>query len=401
MINREIQYERNLTGSFMKIPASLSGEFDEKVMLKRKLPGLLPVEKCYVDGSGQYWYNITGKQSLDTYCRMKEIGIDFIEKAIISICSQVEILEWNLIDTNCLKLDPELVYITNQNQEIIFTLYPDEKGDLAQELQRLMEYMLTKVDHKDMEAVHAAYGIYEKTLDPAYSVLDIRKGIVEAKQVSAKEKLQESVPLSLSVKEELYLDSTESGRRNREEAGIGMGKALEDWKENLKNKYLSKRITSGKKDKVHRKKEGGVNYLNTSRKSPLSKVAEATSYEVSMYEEIPQEIPESHPTVCLCDYKSEPQGMLLYEGGEQLDNIQVGQDSISIGQGNGVDAQIQRDTISHVHAKIECDNSNFYVEDLNSTNGTFINGETLSYKERRKLEKNDIVQFADIRYRFV
>lgn len=93
--------------------------------------------------------------------------------------------------------------------------------------------------------------------------------------------------------------------------------------------------------------------------------------------------------------------MLLYEGGEQLDNIQVGQDSISIGQGNGVDAQIQRDTISHVHAKIECDNSNFYVEDLNSTNGTFINGETLSYKERRKLEKNDIVQFADIRYRFV
>ena len=41
-----------------------------------------------------------------------------------------------------------------------------------------------------------------------------------------------------------------------------------------------------------------------------------------------------------------------------------------------------------------------YIEDLNSTNGTFINEEPLAYKEQRKLDLNDIVQFADIRYRF-
>ena len=40
-------------------------------------------------------------------------------------------------------------------------------------------------------------------------------------------------------------------------------------------------------------------------------------------------------------------------------------------------------------------------EDLNSTNGTMVNGEALSYKERRKLEINDIVQLADVQYKFV
>ena len=48
MINREIVYERNLTGSFMKIAAGIHAGLDEKLMLRRKLPGLLAVEKAYM-----------------------------------------------------------------------------------------------------------------------------------------------------------------------------------------------------------------------------------------------------------------------------------------------------------------------------------------------------------------
>lgn len=105
MMNREVIYERTVTGSYMKIPAAIDADLDEKLMLKRKLPGALLAEKTYVDGSGQYWYNISGKQSLDTYCRVKEIGIGFVEKLAVSICSELDILEWNLMQKNCLVLD--------------------------------------------------------------------------------------------------------------------------------------------------------------------------------------------------------------------------------------------------------------------------------------------------------
>lgn len=94
-----------------------------------------------------------GKQSLDMYCRVKEVDISFIEKLIMSICSEMEILEWNLIQTNCLMLDPELIFITNSNQEIIFTVYPGGSGTIGTEFQQLMEFLLTKVDHKDTRAV--------------------------------------------------------------------------------------------------------------------------------------------------------------------------------------------------------------------------------------------------------
>ena len=186
MINREIVYERNLTGSFMKIAAGIHAGLDEKLMLRRKLPGLLAVEKAYMDGEGQYWYNISGKQSLDMYCRVKEVDISFIEKLIMSICSEMEILEWNLIQTNCLMLDPELIFITNSNQEIIFTVYPGGSGTIETEFQQLMEFLLTKVDHKDTRAVKAAYGIYEKTLLDGYSITDIRDEIVRTRQNEGK-----------------------------------------------------------------------------------------------------------------------------------------------------------------------------------------------------------------------
>ena len=450
MINREILYERNLTGSFMKIPACLSASFDEKIMLKRKLPGLLPVEKCYVNGMGQYWYNITGKQSVDTYCRMKEIGIDFIERMIISICSQIEILEWNLIDTNCLMLDPELVYITNQTQEIIFTLYPDTKGDLAQELQHLMEYLLTKIDHKDMDAVHAAYGIYEKTLDPSYSVIDIRDAIVEAKKASSRERVLRQQAQIEQREREIEFENAERNVKN--EAGLnkiigGLKQKLAEPSEKnqtshsqrilresnkvekkpIKKESMFSKEKDGKlkdrklKDRNQiyrnmtedylmgntgrnifgRKEKKSVKYYRRKPYQESLNVAETPSYEVSMHEELVQEMPEVHPTVCLADYQARPQGMLLYEGTDNRENIPLMQPLVKIGKGKGVDAKIEKGTISHFHAQINHEQDTFYIEDLNSTNGTFVNGEGLTYKERKKLAINDIVQFADIRYRFV
>ena len=381
MINREILYERNLTGSYMKIPVSLNAKFDEKIMLKRKLPGILPVERCFVNGYGQYWYNISGKQSLDTYCKVRNVGIDFIERMIISICNQIEILEWNLIDTNSLMLDPELVFVTNQNCEIIFTIYPGEHTSLTLEFQQLMEYLLTKIDHSDTQAVQAAYAIYEKTLDDTYSIVDIRDIIVSKKEenvdpVKMHEKTQQ---------ERLKIDTAEAkvSKETKKEKIIFK-------LDNVRNKdsWISKIIDSILKyiDECKNKKEYESNWITP---------------EIEDYNEEPDIVIQNNPTVCLSNYKAKPRGMLLYDGLEELENISLTGNTIRLGKGVEADVLIDKATISKFHAKIEKTEADFYIEDLNSTNGTMVNGEALSYKERRKLEINDIVQLADVQYKFV
>ena len=107
-----------------------------------------------------------------------------------------------------------------------------------------------------------------------------------------------------------------------------------------------------------------------------------------------------HPTVCLTGLNGQASGELRYMGSENYADIQLKSGSTRIGHGNDADVNIDRETVSQLHARIYKEEDDFYIEDLNSTNGTFVNEKPLAYKEQKKLSCNDIVQFADIRYRF-
>lgn len=414
MINREIVYERNLTGSFMKIAAGIHAGLDEKLMLRRKLPGLLAVEKAYMDGEGQYWYNISGKQSLDMYCRVKEVDISFIEKLIMSICSEMEILEWNLIQTNCLMLDPELIFITNSNQEIIFTVYPGGSGTIETEFQQLMEFLLTKVDHKDTQAVKAAYGIYEKTLLDGYSITDIRDEIVRSRQNEGKK----------DVAEEPGVNGTEKVWKEENNQSVVLERKYEDHSDKKRKDGISKRANRKKKEEKKKEQKAWISKLKKllieiglleeeetekqiyesyhgSRECLQDTRKLSKSAVVYPEEEIKTAVrPEYRPTVCLNSMTGKVRGMLLYQGAESYEDICVTKKMTRIGYGPDADIQIQADTISQLHARIDHDGETYYIEDLNSTNGTFVNDEPLAYKERRKLNSNDMIRFADVRYRF-
>ena len=414
MINREIVYERNLTGSFMKIAAGIHAGLDEKLMLRRKLPGLLAVEKAYMDGEGQYWYNISGKQSLDMYCRVKEVDISFIEKLIMSICSEMEILEWNLIQTNCLMLDPELIFITNSNQEIIFTVYPGGSGTIETEFQQLMEFLLTKVDHKDTRAVKAAYGIYEKTLLDGYSITDIRDEIVRSRQNEGKK----------DVAEEPGVNGTEKVWKEENNQSVVLERKYEDHSEKKRKDGISKRANRKKKEEKKKEQKAWISKLKKllieiglleeeetgkrvyeSYKESGERLQDTRKPSKSAVVYPEEEIktvaqPEYRPTVCLNSMTGKVRGMLLYQGAESYEDICVTKKMTRIGYGPDADIQIQADTISQLHARIDHDGETYYIEDLNSTNGTFVNDEPLAYKERRKLNSNDMIRFADVRYRF-
>ena len=107
-----------------------------------------------------------------------------------------------------------------------------------------------------------------------------------------------------------------------------------------------------------------------------------------------------HPTICITPGRTEPRGILLYEGRETYKDMELEKRSCIIGKGCHVDLQIERETISGIHAKIDY-RDGYYIEDLNSTNGTFVNEEILNYKESRLLCSGDSLRFADVKYRFL
>ena len=65
-----------------------------------------------------------------------------------------------------------------------------------------------------------------------------------------------------------------------------------------------------------------------------------------------------------------------------------------------MDACLKSAAVSRIHARIVREGEEYLIEDLNSKNGTWVDGELLNYKERRKLKKNDRIRFADEEYIF-
>lgn len=399
MIEQEVVYERNLTGSYMKIIAAECSEFDERMLFSHRIRGILPVEQCYLNGEAWYWYNISGKQSLDTYCRIQEIGISFIEKIILSICDEIAILEWRLFDLNCLLLAPEYIYINNLNQEIIFTLYPGGKEDLSVQFRELMEYLLTVIDHKDVQAVQAAYGIYEKTLDEAYGIMDIRDYILQER----KQKTQEDLPKSLTPEgKSLYGDAGQTVNTPMPEIQGGL-KVEEDHTAYGSHTVFSEimKILNGWKDSLLKRSS-----RQTSYQEPMYGQRKKTGSLPPIMENPQQmtmapEMEESMQTTCLDDYGGFVQGLLVYEGGEGFENLRLPQDHAVVGKARSAQLRIPKNTISQHHAKISYREQAYYLEDLNSTNGTYVNEEALAYKESRKLKINDRIRFADVSYRFL
>ena len=417
MMNREVSYQRNIAGSYMKIPVSRINEFDERLILKKKLPGLIPVERCFMDGRGEYWYQITGKQSLDTYCRLQDVSVAFIEQVILSVCSEIEILEWNLLDINCLQLEPELVYISNQTQEVLFCVYPENTQDISLGFQQLMEYLLTRIDHKDEEMVRLGYGIYEKTLREGYNILDIREFIVQRRnernpqiqdnsEMDGLEKATEGKRKSDKVaKQDRIRNVDRTGKQ--EEKGV-LKKQVDETCPVSETGVRDWRNGLGKTQEIWAAMQETWGHIRKLLKTPLipertkkKELSQADFFYDTEEEEELEPVIEIHPTVCIGQGNLREEGLLLYEGRDTYPDYHIQKEVCTVGKDQASDLLLQKETVSRHHAKIRKMEDGYYIEDLNSTNGTYLNDELLSYKEPRLLHSSDLICFADVKYRFI
>jgi pSer/pThr/pTyr-binding forkhead associated (FHA) protein len=71
---------------------------------------------------------------------------------------------------------------------------------------------------------------------------------------------------------------------------------------------------------------------------------------------------------------------------------------VSIGRSSEADVRIEDRFASQIHVRIYPRGGGYYVEDMNSTNGTFLNGERLD--RETQLAHLDVIEIGDTEFRF-
>ena len=107
-----------------------------------------------------------------------------------------------------------------------------------------------------------------------------------------------------------------------------------------------------------------------------------------------------HAAPAYADASHDPDAWLVAERGGGLERDQrfdlIG--GLSVGRSKESDVQIEDRYASGLHARVFSRGGRFFVEDMNSTNGTLLNGATL--QGEAELIDGDTVQIGDTVFRF-
>lgn len=401
----EVTFRKNLSRSYMCVEEQ--GQFVEEYELymleKHKIPGLLQMQTVFSEGKRRYLYDISGKQQIDDYFSGKKIGYEMLRRFLFSVQEMCSNLSEYFLREEGICLEMEFIYVNLEDGSLQFTYLPFYEKSLQEGFESCMEQFLRKIDHQDKAAVELGYQIYQLCSSGNANIGKLLET-----------SLGKPVSLEKTEPKESRNDTweKESPKRNIKEA-------------EGKNKEKSKNILEAEKIKISKKSwkawksewEENWSHMMETVKKYLSGFREISVFkrkqkELDISERVLQETPETtlpedtappvHPTEILGVQKKKPVGKLVYQGVNSCEDILIKGENFLIGKNREqVDGIISAEGVSRLHARITREDNTFFIEDLNSTNGTYLNDKELEYHEPQELKPDDRIRFGVEEYMFL
>lgn len=145
-----------------------------------------------------------------------------------------------------------------------------------------------------------------------------------------------------------------------------------------------------------KKRQDAVSYQQILQHQVSMQSLGAVSEEITYGED--EENEEYGRTIYLEQHREQSRG--LYRDNGEL-AVRIDKLPFVIGKKKGeVDYALEDCSVSRIHARILEEDGCIYLEDMNSTNGTFKNGLRMQPYEKRRLEKEDELRFGREEYIF-
>ncbi len=332
------------------------------ILSRGGIRGLLPCSLRYINGLAYLYYDISSKQNVRQLYSTRCIDRAWIKDFFWSFRQIGQELERFLLDVRNVLWYPEQIYQELESNVFSFFYIPYYEDDGG--FKQLLEFWVERMDYNDELLVDCIYHIYEQ-LERSGAVYLQSQIFEDAKRLDLPE-----------VK------------------AAGMEPEPEPEKESLINIPISERDMSEQKKHFFGIFEG--------RKRRNKEIRE--NYRQDM-----QELMSGHAVAEDTPYETE-YGRTVYIEDAELENVgrqictpegrtlaKIDKSVITIGKKKGdADVVLEDSSVSRLHARILKNDDICYIEDLNSTNGTFKNGLRLQPYEKRKLERGDEIRAGKV-----
>lgn len=190
-------YRRELNSSYFILEEQAMGSaqyYQMKMVTENKISHLLPISIHNFNGENQFYYDVSGKQTLACIFEKREIEAEQIMQILSGLSKALEELEGYLLEEDYLCLDPEYMYMNVNTEQLFLCFYPFEEADFCQSIQKLSEYLLNRIDHQDEQAVNIAYQLYRLTREEHFAFIQIVEEILKENENPEKKKSEWKEP---------------------------------------------------------------------------------------------------------------------------------------------------------------------------------------------------------------
>lgn len=406
------------------------------------IPAFVPVSFKSLNLENYFCYNMNGLIPINQSFEMNKLTADRIEAFLRSIIKAAKSMEEFLLPFDRLITDEAYIYESFGKKDEFYWIYGIESGNAT--FTRLFERLLDRVDYKDDSAVKMIYSLYqaakesegmqgvstggslqrirekaEEILSAPHMSLDMRaRELIRAENERNSIKRLKGIETGTGDKAcSKEIEAADSmARRYRAEAESKKARSqrvdIEDTPK-AKLSLFKQRQNEEKSDKtmfVKSKLKKVWDYLNADIGSKPEKLVELQavgenelSYNVREVKQPKTEASDNvgEATTLLTGAMISNGIYCLKPEDTNEDNILLTEFPFFIGKsGDKTHHTIEDSTVSRFHARIDREEEELWLTDLNSTNGTFLNGIRLMPFGRMRVNKGDSIVISRKRYEF-
>lgn len=347
------------------------------ILSRGGIKGLLPCSLRYLNGTAYLYYDITSKQNLTQLYGKRCITREWLQDFMWSLGQLRTELGRFLLDDGNILWYPEQVFQDLESNIFSFLYVPYYEGENG--FLKLLEYLVEHIDYEDEVLVECVYKMYEQCErnGEVYLQVQIFEDAKMLDEESDKESDKDEYEAACAEAIEYNKDFAVSSKPEESEALPPNKKGIRYLLDGRKKKYRNARADYRK---------------NMQLAMDGYAVAEESPYETEETED-----EEYGKTVYIEESKSlqEITRRLYTTDGRIL--MQISNESYVIGKRKEESDLVLDDfSVSRMHARISKEPDGIYIEDLNSTNGTYKNGLRMQPYEKKKLEVGDEIKIGKI-----
>lgn len=373
----ETEFIRSLQSNYERV--RLDNQPDEQryqycILTRGGIRGLLTCSLRYINGEAYLYYDITSRQNVAQLYDKQTIDRAWVQDFFWSYEQITGELGRFLLDEKNILLYPDQIFedLGSRNFFFLYLPYHQEGNGFG----KFLEFLMERMDYDDTELVECVYFIYEQyekygdiyLQDQIFADVKRIENVIsrdgsESEEDGSEDYIEESVLLSDLGEPQLQVDQVSVKKGLLEKLGF-------------KKKMMNKQ-KNAYREMIYPDMAGMV-------------VAEEVDYNEE-YDE------EDYGRTIYVEQKTEDAGVhkLYTPDGRVVATLD--KDVFVVGKQKGeADLTLEDDTVSRLHARICKESDMVYLEDLNSTNGSFKNGLRLQPYEKRRLEEGDEVRFGKL-----